>query len=36
MSHEPYKVKCGASESPAGAWLTGELKRYRAAARPAR
>jgi hypothetical protein len=37
MSHEPYKVKCGASaEMPAGAWLADELKRYRAtAARPA-
>jgi len=37
MSHEPYKVKCGASEIPAGVWLTAELQRYRAAGvRPAR
>ena len=36
MSHEPYKVKCGTKEMPAGVWLSGELKRYRAvAARPA-
>ena len=36
MSHEPYKVKCGAKEMPAGVWLSEELKRYRAvAARPA-
>ena len=32
MSHEPYKVKCGAAEMPAGVWLANELKRYRAAA----
>ena len=37
LSHEPYKVKCGATEMPAGAWLADELKRYRAtAARPIR
>ncbi|HEY5862424.1 MAG TPA: DUF5329 domain-containing protein [Casimicrobiaceae bacterium] len=37
MTREPYKVKCGASEMPAGVWLTAELQRYRAAAtRPAR
>jgi len=37
LSHEPYKVKCGATEMPAGVWLAEELKRYRAtAARPAR
>ena len=37
MSNEPYKVKCGASESPAGVWLTAELQRYRGAPqRPAR
>lgn len=37
MSHEPYKVKCEASEIPTGVWLTAELQRYRAAAvRPAR
>ncbi len=36
MSHEPYKVKCGTKEMPAGVWLSEELKRYRAvAARPA-
>jgi len=37
LSHEPYKVKCGATEMPAGVWLVDELRRYRAsAARPAR
>lgn len=36
MSRDPYKVKCGATEMPAGVWLADELKRYRAtAARPA-
>ena len=30
ISHEPYKVKCGATEIPAGVWLSDELKRYRA------
>jgi Family of unknown function (DUF5329) len=32
MSHEPYKVKCGATEMPAGVWLADELRRYRATA----
>ncbi|HET9046720.1 MAG TPA: DUF5329 domain-containing protein [Casimicrobiaceae bacterium] len=36
MSHEPYQVKCGTKEMPAGVWLSEELKRYRAVtARPA-
>ena len=32
MSNEPYKVKCAGKELPAGAWLSAELKRYRATA----
>lgn len=29
MSHEPYKIVCGAKERPAGAWLAEELARFR-------
>jgi hypothetical protein len=37
LSHEPYKLKCGTHEQPAGVWLADELKRYRGvAARPSR
>lgn len=28
-SGEPYKIVCGGKEGPAGAWLSGELDRYR-------
>jgi len=28
-SGEPYKIICGGKEGPAGAWLSGELERYR-------
>ncbi len=37
LSHQPYRVKCGATEMPAGLWLTDELRRFRATAgKPAR
>jgi len=29
MSGEAYHVKCGKVDTPAGVWLTGELRRYR-------
>ena len=28
-SGEPYKIVCAGKEGPAGAWLSGELERYR-------
>ena len=28
-SREPYRVKCGTIELPAGVWLSDELTRYR-------
>lgn len=31
LSGEPYRVKCGSTDTPAGVWLTSELKRYRTA-----
>jgi hypothetical protein len=30
-SGEPYKIICAGKEGPAGAWLSGELERYRKA-----
>ena len=30
-SGEPYKIVCAGKEGPAGAWLNGELERYRKA-----
>jgi hypothetical protein len=36
ISGEPYQVRCGSSAPvPAGAWLSDELKRYRASRAPA-
>jgi hypothetical protein len=29
MSGEPYLIRCGKDERPAGAWLAEELRRYR-------
>jgi hypothetical protein len=32
MSGEPYLIRCGRNEKPAGAWLADELRRFRASA----
>ena len=34
LTGEPYRVRCGAQETTARAWLAEELARYRRAARP--
>ena len=31
VSHEPYHIVCGTRDRPAGAWLSEELSRFRAA-----
>jgi hypothetical protein len=33
MSGEPYLVRCGKTDAPAGAWLAEELRRFRGSAR---
>jgi hypothetical protein len=36
MSAEPYRVRCGTTEMPAGVWLTDELRRFRKTRPPAK
>jgi hypothetical protein len=36
LSGEPYLVRCGNTDAPAGAWLAEELRRYRASTRAPR
>ena len=34
LSGDPYLVRCGKSDAPAGAWLATELRRFRASRAP--
>ncbi len=36
MSGDPYLIRCGRNERPAGAWLAEELRRYRKVAQASR